>query len=153
MTTIYEAAGGMEVFVRLAEATHQRCLADPLLNHPFSHADNQPDHTERLAAYWAEALGGPPTYTTDDGRQRVARAAPARGRGRLRRRGEPALRAVRRRLLRRGRRARRPAGAPGDHRLRHVGRDRAVPGLAGRSTDDVPDDLALPRWDWDGPVS
>ena len=64
MSTIYEAAGGMEVFVRLAEATHQRCLADPLLNHPFSHADNQPDHTERLAAYWAEALGGPSTYTT-----------------------------------------------------------------------------------------
>ena len=67
MTTIYEAAGGLEVFVRLAEATHQRCLADDLLNHPFSHADNQPDHTERLAAYWAEALGGPPSYTTEWG--------------------------------------------------------------------------------------
>lgn len=39
MTTIYEAAGGIEVFARLAAATHRRCLADPELNHPFAHPD------------------------------------------------------------------------------------------------------------------
>lgn len=39
MTTIYEAAGGIEVFARLAAATHLRCRADPELNHPFAHPD------------------------------------------------------------------------------------------------------------------
>ncbi|MEO8700555.1 MAG: group II truncated hemoglobin [Kofleriaceae bacterium] len=60
--TIYEAAGGHDAFVRLAHAWHERCLADPIVSHAFSHGFH-PQHTERLAAYWAEALGGPPTYT------------------------------------------------------------------------------------------
>ena len=38
MQSVYEAAGGDEGLVRLAEAWQ---------------------HSERLAAYWAEALGGP----------------------------------------------------------------------------------------------
>ncbi len=60
--SIFQAAGGQEAFVRLAAAHHQRCLADPVLNHPFSHPGH-PQHLERLAAYWAEVFGGPPTYT------------------------------------------------------------------------------------------
>jgi hemoglobin len=60
--TIYEAAGGHEVFLRLAEAWHARCLADPVVSHAFSHGVH-PRHTERLATYWAEALGGPPAYS------------------------------------------------------------------------------------------
>ncbi len=63
MTTLFEAAGGQDAFLALATAHHARCLADPELNHPFSHDDNQPDHVERLAAYWAQVMGGPPTYT------------------------------------------------------------------------------------------
>jgi hemoglobin len=47
----------------LAAAHHARCLADPELNHPFSHPDQHPQHVERLAAYWAEVMGGPATYS------------------------------------------------------------------------------------------
>jgi hemoglobin len=60
--SIYEFAGGEAAFLALAAAHHQRCLADPELNHPFSHPGH-PGHIERLAAYWAEALGGPPRFT------------------------------------------------------------------------------------------
>jgi hypothetical protein len=55
--TIYEAAGGRQVFVNLARAWHARCLADAVVSHAFSHGYH-PQHIERLAAYWAEALGG-----------------------------------------------------------------------------------------------
>src|SRR5690349_10189017 len=66
--SIYEAAGGAPAFVALAAAHHNRCLADPVLEHPFSHHVNA-DHVERLAAYWAEVLGGPPTYSATYGGQ------------------------------------------------------------------------------------
>ena len=56
--TIFEAAGGRQAFMNLARAWHARCLADPVVSHAFSHGYH-PQHTERLAAYWAEALGGP----------------------------------------------------------------------------------------------
>ncbi|HWE62112.1 MAG TPA: group II truncated hemoglobin [Chloroflexota bacterium] len=64
--SIFEAAGGQEAFLRLAAAHHQRCLDDPVLNHPFSHPGH-PRHVERLAAYWAEVFGGLPTYTQEAG--------------------------------------------------------------------------------------
>ena len=60
--SLYEFAGGADAFIALAAATHERCLADPELNHPFSHHVS-PRHTENLAAYWAEVLGGPPRYS------------------------------------------------------------------------------------------
>jgi hemoglobin len=60
--SLYEFAGGREAFIALAAATHERCLADPELNHPFSH-HLDPNHTEHLAAYWAEVLGGPRRYS------------------------------------------------------------------------------------------
>jgi hemoglobin len=60
--SLYEFAGGEEAFLALAAATHERCLQDPELNHPFSHGLN-PNHIEHLAAYWAEVLGGPPRYS------------------------------------------------------------------------------------------
>src|SRR3979409_566892 len=66
--TIYEAAGGSEAFIALAHAWHARCLADPIVSHAFSHGYH-PNHSERLAAYWAEALGGPPDYTASMGDQ------------------------------------------------------------------------------------
>src|SRR4051812_7845654 len=62
--TLFEFAGGSPAFLALATAHHARCLADPELNHPFSHEDQHPQHVERLAAYWAEVLGGPPGYST-----------------------------------------------------------------------------------------
>lgn len=63
MTSIYEAAGGLEGLTALAHAWNERCLADPVMSHPFSHPGQNPQHLERLAAYWGEALGGPPTYS------------------------------------------------------------------------------------------
>ena len=67
--SLYEHAGGDAAFLRLARAHHERCLADPELNHPFSHDDLDPAHVERLAAYWAEVLGGPPAYSASLGDQ------------------------------------------------------------------------------------
>lgn len=62
MQSVYEAAGGSEGMLALAEAWHVRVLADEIVSHAFSHG-YRPDHSERLAAYWAEALGGPAEYT------------------------------------------------------------------------------------------
>jgi len=67
--TLFEFAGGVPAFLALAAAHHARCLADPELNHPFSHPDQHPRHVERLAAYWAEVLGGPPGYSRSSGDQ------------------------------------------------------------------------------------
>ncbi|HEX4430280.1 MAG TPA: group II truncated hemoglobin [Frankiaceae bacterium] len=63
--TLYEFAGGAPAFLALATAHHARCLADPELNHPFSHPGQNPQHIERLAAYWGEVLGGPPVYSLE----------------------------------------------------------------------------------------
>jgi hemoglobin len=67
--TLYEFAGGESAFLALANAHHARCLADPALNHPFSHPDQHPQHVERLAGYWAEVMGGPPHYSQSCGSQ------------------------------------------------------------------------------------
>src|SRR4029450_12764576 len=64
--TIYEAAGGLDGMLRLAHAWHARVLEDEVVSHAFRHGYH-PQHTERLAAYWAEALGGPPTYSEQYG--------------------------------------------------------------------------------------
>lgn len=47
----------------LTVALHERCLADPVLQHPFSHPGQHPEHLARLEAYLAEAMGGPPLYS------------------------------------------------------------------------------------------
>lgn len=66
MTTLYEQADGFDVLLALANRWHDLCLADPLAAHPFEH-QLHPRHSERLAAYLAEALGGPPLYTAGYG--------------------------------------------------------------------------------------
>lgn len=65
MTSLYDAAG--DVFQEIADALHARCLADPELNHPFSHADQNPEHVPRLGWYLAEVCGGPASYTQAGG--------------------------------------------------------------------------------------
>ncbi len=62
MATLYDAIGGDEAVLALAHAWHERVLADPVVSHAFQHGFRD-DHTERLAAYWAEVLGGPTTYS------------------------------------------------------------------------------------------
>lgn len=66
--SIYEAAGAGPAFQALAAAHHARCLADPVLNHPFSHPGH-PDHVQRLGQYWAEVCGGPATFSATAGDQ------------------------------------------------------------------------------------
>lgn len=65
--SLFEEAGGADVVLAVAQAWHRRCLADPLASHPFTHGDLHPQHVERLAAYWSEALGGPPVYSASMG--------------------------------------------------------------------------------------
>ena len=60
---MYEAAGGSAGLLRLAEAWHARVMADEVVRHAFSHGFH-PRHNQRLAAYWAEALGGPASYSS-----------------------------------------------------------------------------------------
>ena len=62
MKTLYDEIGGADVILALAHAWHERVLADPVVSHAFAHGFRD-DHTERLAAYWAEVLGGPTTYS------------------------------------------------------------------------------------------
>lgn len=64
--SIYEFAGGAAAFQALAAAHHERCLADPVLSHPFSHPGH-PDHVQRLGTYWAEVFGAPPLFSRDCG--------------------------------------------------------------------------------------
>jgi hemoglobin len=62
MEKLYDEIGGADAVLALAHAWHERVLADPVVEHAFSHGFRE-DHTERLAAYWAEVLGGPATYS------------------------------------------------------------------------------------------
>src|SRR4051812_17865655 len=62
MQTVYDALGGDGAVLRLADAWHARVMEDEVVSHAFRHGFH-PEHTERLAAYWGEALGGPPGYS------------------------------------------------------------------------------------------
>jgi len=64
--SLYEAVGGAPALLALATDFHERCLADPVLAHPFSHTGN-PEHVQRLADYWGEVFGGPPVFSTSYG--------------------------------------------------------------------------------------
>jgi hemoglobin len=66
MQSVYEAVGGDVSLLRLAAAWHGRVMADEVVSHAFSHGFH-PQHTERLAAYWAEALGGPTAFSDSIG--------------------------------------------------------------------------------------
>jgi hemoglobin len=144
--TIFEAAGGEDAFRRLAHAWHERVLADPVVSHAFSHGF-RPDHTERLAAYWAEALGGPPKYTTDMGDETSVTKIHS-GNGEHAEMDERAQECFAAALV--------DAGIPDDARLRSTleayfrwATERMA--VYPRSPDDVPDALPLGRWTWDGP--
>jgi hemoglobin len=144
--TIYEAAGGREAFIALAYAWHVRCLADPVVSHAFSHGFH-PEHTERLAMYWAESLGGPPEYTNSIGNESfVVRLHAGHGEH-----DEMDKRAQRCFAL-----AIDGANLPNDEALRETLRDYfrwATDAMAAfpRSADDVPPGLSFPRWSWNGP--
>jgi hemoglobin len=146
--TIYEVAGGESAWLALAAAHHQRCLDDDVLNHPFSHG-TRPDHIERLAAYWAEVFGGPPTYSQGCGGQPAMLGLHA---------NTDAEAAMGERFLACFLAAIDDADLPDDPDLRAALRaymewaTADVMSYAPRSAV-VPDRAAVPRWSWDGPVA
>jgi hemoglobin len=146
--TIYETAGGHDAFLRLAHAWHARCLADPIVSHAFSHGYH-PQHTERLAAYWAEALGGPSSYTSSMGDESGVLRMHA-GNGEHIEMDERAQVCF---AL-----ACDDANLPDDPALRatlaaYFRWATATMSAYPRSPDDVPAGRSLARWSWDGPVT
>jgi hemoglobin len=144
--SIYEAAGGSEGLRRLAAAWHARVLEDEVVSHAFSHGF-RPDHTDRLAAYWTEALGGPPEYTSRYGDETsVVRIHSGNGEhDEMDRRAiacfDQALEGVGL-----------AADAPLGQALHDYFAWATTTAMAGfpRSADDVPDGLTIGRWSWDG---
>jgi len=146
METVYEAAGGLDGLLRLARAWHARVLADEEVSHAFSHG-YRPDHSERLAAYWAEALGGPPLYSGGYGDETsVVRIHSGNG----------THEEMDRRAIACFDQALEDAGLAGDDRLRRVLHDyfawatTVTMARYHRSADDVPEGLPIPRWSWNG---
>jgi hemoglobin len=144
MPSVYEAAGGQQGLLRLASAWHARVMADEVVSHAFSHGFH-PEHTERLAAYWGEALGGPTTFSDTYGDETsVVRIHSGNGPHE-----EMDLRAI----------------ACFDQALTDVELTGPVRTVLhdyfawvtrtsltrySQSADDVPADLSLPHWSWDG---
>lgn len=143
--SLYDAVGGEPAFLALATAHHERCLADPVLNHPFSHGGH-PDHVARLGRYWAEVFGGPPTYSSTCG-------------------GHPHMLGIHARMgaeddlgtrfVRCFVEAADDAGLPADPELRAALRsymEWAVAEVMSYSPADsvVPSELPVPRWTWGG---
>lgn len=147
MTSVYAAAGGDEGLVRLAHAWHERVLADEVVSHAFSHGYH-PQHTERLAAYWAEALGGPATFSARYGDE-TAVVRMHSGNGPHEEMDARAIECFDQALV--------DAGFI-DERLVRVLHDYfawATTTTMARyhdSADDVPDGLSIPHWSWDGLV-
>jgi hemoglobin len=143
--SIYEATGGSRAILALAQAWHRRCLDDPVVSHAFSHPGQHPHHVERLAAYWAEALGGPTDFTDRLGDHSSVLRMHA-GNGEHEEMDERAQTCFRLALD--------DAGLPDDPRLRltlTAWFRRATAEMAAypSSAEDVPDNVDLPRWPWD----
>jgi hemoglobin len=149
VTTVYDAAGGIDGLLALAHAWHERVLADEIVAHAFSHGYH-PDHTERLAAYWAEALGGPATYSEQFGDETAVVRIHS---------GNGPHDEMDRRAIACFDQALADTGLADDARLRQVLHDYfawATTTTMARyhdAADDVPDGLAIPHWSWDGLVA
>jgi len=147
--TLFEFAGGAEAFEALAAAHHARCLADPELNHPFSHEGQHPEHVQRLGAYWAEVMGGPSTYSHSCGDHSYVLQLHA---------GNGDMTEMGRRFVECFVRAMDDVKFPDDREFRATMRsymewavaevlEYREPGVV------VKPGLAMPRWDWEGLVA
>lgn len=149
MQTIYEAIGGSDGVFRLAAAWHARVLEDEVVSHAFSHGFH-PQHTERLAAYWAEALGGPTTYSDRYGDETSVVRIHS-GNGLHEEMDQRAIACFDQALE--------DVGLTNNEQLRRALHDYfawATTTTMARyheSAEDVPHGLRVPRWSWDGLVS
>jgi hemoglobin len=145
MQSVYAAAGGGDGLRRLADAWHARVMADEIVSHAFSHGF-EPDHNERLAAYWAEALGGPAWYSERYGDETAVVRIHS---------GNGPHEEMDRRAIACFDQAMSDAGLD-DEPLRQVLHDYfawATTTAMTRyheSADDVPEGLRIPHWSWDG---
>lgn len=149
MQTVYQAAGGAEGLLRLAQAWHVRVLADQVVSHAFSHGYH-PQHSQRLAAYWAEALGGPATYSEHYGNESsVVRMHSGNG----------PHEEMDRRAISCFDLALKDVGLAEDDRIRQVLHDyfawatTTTMARYHQSAADVPDGLRMPHWSWEGLVA
>jgi hemoglobin len=146
MDSVFEAAGGREGLLRLAEAWHRRVMADDVVSHAFSHGFD-PQHEQRLAAYWAEALGGPTTYSDAYGDETSVVRLHS-GNGPHQEMDERAIACFEWALE--------DVGLTAADPVRQVLHDYfawATTTTMSRyhdSADDVPDGLTIPHWSWDG---
>jgi hemoglobin len=146
MQTVFEAAGESDGLRRLAAAWHRRVMADEVVSHAFSHGFN-PQHVERLAAYWAEALGGPSTYSGSYGGETFVVKLHS---------GNGVHDEMDRRAIACFDQAVEDVGLAGNDALRKVLHDYFAWATTTtmtrypRSARDVPDGLTIPRWSWDG---
>jgi hemoglobin len=147
LSSVYEAAGGEAGVRALAHAWHERVLADEVVAHAFRHGFD-PHHTERLAAYWGEALGGPPTFTDRYGDETTVVRMHS-GNGVHDEMDERAVACFDAALE--------DVGLT-EEPLRSVLHDyfawatTTTMAAYPDSPDDVPDGLSIPRWSWDGPT-
>jgi hemoglobin len=145
VTTIYEAAGGEPGLVALAHAWHERVMADEVVSHAFEHGFH-PDHTARLAAYWAEALGGPAAYSERcAGEADVVRMHSGNG----------PHDEMNRRAIACFDQAMTDVGIADDARVRQALHDyfawaTITVNRFEESADDVPDGLEIAHWSWEG---
>jgi hemoglobin len=145
-TTVYEAAGGPEGLLQLAGAWHERVMADEVVSHAFSHGFH-PEHRERLAAYWGEALGGPTTFSDAYGDEsQVVRLHS--GNGRHEEMDKRAIACFDEAMT--------DVGIAAGDPVRPVLHDyfswatTVAMARYHRSANDVPDGLPMPHWSWDG---
>ena len=149
MQTVYEAAGAADGLLRLARAWHARVMADEVVSHAFSHGFH-PDHSQRLAAYWAEALGGPTTYSDSYGDERSVLQMHS---------GNGPHEEMDRRAIICFDQAVADVGLARDDRLQQVLHDyfawttTTTMSQYHRCADDVPGGLRIPQWSWDGLVN
>ncbi|MEZ4861380.1 MAG: group II truncated hemoglobin [Caldilineaceae bacterium] len=143
--TLFEAIGGGDAVLRLAHAWHAQVMADEIVAHAFSHGFH-PQHSERLAAYWGEAWGGPPTYSAQYGSESsVVRMHSGNG----------VHEEMDRRAIDCFDRALDDVGLT-DPRLQRVLHDYFTWATTGtmaaypEDAADVPENLHIPQWSWDG---
>ena len=146
MLSVFEAAGGKDGLERLAAAWHRRVMTDEVVAHAFSHGFHA-HHIERLAAYWAEALGGPPLYSQAFGDETSVVKMHS---------GNGEHDEMNRRAIKCFDRAIADVGLDDDAKLRRTLLDyftwatKVTMNRYHASIEDVPAHLTIPRWSWEG---